>query len=112
MQKRGQVSIFVIIGLVLIAVLVIFFFLRESLVDAIRQTPTNTQEYLGTQLEDIKDEVGRCVVQETAKASRELMANGGNFERNIGVLSYDGIDYPVLCVEFENGNGCLAQNLL
>jgi len=103
---------FVVIGIILVVALVLVFFLRDQLTAAIRQTPTNNQEYLSGQLEDIQNEVGRCVNSETQNGIKLLIKNGGNFERNTSYINYLNINYPVMCSEFENSKGCLAQMFL
>jgi hypothetical protein len=110
MQKRGQVGLFVVIGVVLILAILLIFFFRESLTKAIRQTPTNTQEYLSSEIEIIKSSLNKCVTQETISASKLLMQNGGDLQRKTGFIKYKNFNYSILCREFENG--CLIQPIL
>jgi len=111
MKKRGQAGIFVIIGIVLVAVIFLIFFFRESLGKTIRESPTDSQEYLNQQLGDVKREIGRCAELETKAAAKLLMENAGVFERDFGYVVYSGIKYPILCRAMENGEGCLSENI-
>ncbi len=112
MQKRGQVAVFVVIGFVIVATVFLLFYFRDSLSKAIRESPTNTQEYLGIQLQDIRDEISRCVGKETNNAAKLLVENAGNFERKSGYMRYVGVNYPILCKEFTDNKGCLASPIL
>lgn len=112
MKKRGQATVFVIIGIVVLAVIILLFFFKGKLTQAIRQEPTNPQEYLAQQLDDIKKEVGRCVTRETEKASKLLMENGGSFERSFNVMRYYNVSYPILCRDINGTKGCLSEPIL
>ncbi len=112
MKKRAQAGVFVIVGIVILAIVILVFYFKDSLSKSIREEPVNPQEYLSQQLTDIKEEVGRCVNLETAKASKLLMENGGSFERDFGYIPYFDKKYTILCREFEDGDGCLSQPIL
>src|SRR3989338_4233945 len=112
MRKRGQVSVFIIIGIVILVAILTVFFFRGKISKVLREEPTNPQEYLYQQLQDVKKEIGRCVNQETSKAARLLMENGGDFDKNFGYIQYINISYPVLCREINNTNSCLAEPIL
>lgn len=111
MKKRGQVGVFVIVGLVIVAVIFLTFFFRESLSKTIRESPADVQEYLNRQLGDIKNEVGRCTDRETKEAAKLLMENGGVFSREFNYIAYSGVKYPIFCRAIENGEGCLSENI-
>ena len=112
MKKRGQLSVFIVVGIVLIVVFMLFFFFRDKITKTLREEPINPQEYLNQQLDDIKMEIGRCVNQETSKASKLLMENGGVFNRKFGFIRYINISYPVLCREINGTGSCLAEPIL
>ena len=114
MEKRGQATVFVIIGIVILASIFLLFFFRDSLTQTIRQTPTNPQEYLGGQLQDIKNEISRCVTKETNDAVDLLIKNSGNFKLSSGYIQYLNVSYPILCREFNDANnvGCLSKPIL
>ncbi len=112
MKKRGQVSVFIIIGVIALAAIILVFFYRDKITSAIRQTPTNPQEYLDQQLQDIKKEIGRCVSSETDKAAILLMEKGGNFDKEFGYVHYLNISYQVLCREINATNTCLSEPIL
>ncbi len=109
MKKRGQVGIFVIVGIVIVAAIFLVFFFRESLSKTIRESPADVQEYLNQQLGDIKREIGRCVDSETRDAAKLLIENGGVFNREFNYVAYSGIRYPILCRAMAERDGCLAE---
>ena len=111
-MKRGQVSVFVVIGIIALAIILLVFFFRNSIVETIRHEPTNYQDYLGQQLDDIKREVGKCVTQETNNAIDLLIKNGGDFRRDFGYINYINITYPILCREINATQSCLFQPIL
>lgn len=109
MGKRGQVTVFIIIGIIVLVALFLVFFFRDKIADVAREQPANTQEYLTSQLEDIKSEIGRCVNKETRESSKLLMENGGVFSRETGYMRYSNVSYVILCKEYEYSEGCLAR---
>src|SRR3989338_3570159 len=112
MKKRGQIAVFVVIGIVILLVLVLLFAFKDKLGEAIRKEPTNVQEYLNLQLEDIKKEYSRCVGSETRNAIKLLIKNAGEFNISTNYIRYAGENYPVLCSQFKDQNlrnGCLAR---
>ncbi|MBI2148682.1 hypothetical protein HYU23_03300 [Candidatus Woesearchaeota archaeon] len=112
MKKRGQVSVFVIIGVILIVIFSLIFLFKDKITETIRQEPTNPQEYLNQQLNNIKNEIGKCVSKETSEASQLLMQNGGEFEGYGSYINYYGVKYPILCREINNTNTCLSQPII
>ncbi len=109
MKKRGQVGIFVIVGIVIVAVIFLTFFFRESLSKTIRESPADVQEYLNQQLGNIKSEVGKCADRETKEAAKLLIENAGVFNREFGYIAYSGVKYPVLCRAMAERDGCLVE---
>lgn len=112
MHKRGQIAVFVVVGVVLIILIGLIFYFRDNLTKALREKPTNVQEYLTQQLSDIKKEIGRCATKETSDASKLLMENGGNFDLSFDFIRHKGVDYAILCREFEDSDGCLSEPIL
>lgn len=112
MEKRGQATVFVIVGIVLVVLAALIFFYRDSITKAIRQEPINPQQYLVQQLDDVKKNIGDCVVSEVSEASKILMQNAGSYNREFNYFLYYGKKYPVLCRELEDKSGCLSEPLI
>ena len=105
-KKRGQVSTFIIIGLVILFVFILIFFLRDQIREKFRAA-TNTEEYLNSQLSQIKKNVDSCIVKETDKATKILGESGGYFNP-ADYVSYYGKRVSILCSNIENEKKCNA----
>ena len=112
MLKRGQVSVFAIIGIVALVIILMLFFFRNEIAKTIRERPLDPQQYLNQQLNDIKKEIEGCINTETVDAANLLMENGGVFERNTDIIIYNGRNYPILCYAIEDSDSCLSRPLL
>lgn len=112
MKKRGQATVFVVIGITLVILIFLLLFFKENITKAIQREPTDPQQYLSQQLNDIKKELGKCVSSETSEASKILMSNSGSFDRDFNYLVYSGKKYPILCRELEDQKGCLSEPLI
>ncbi len=112
MQKRGQLAVFVVVGIVLLTVVLLLFFFKDKITESVRETPTNPQGYLNQQLNDLKKEVNRCIDKETKDASVLFMKNGGDFSRTFNYMTYSGVNYPILCKAINGTDTCLSQPVL
>src|SRR3989344_4440590 len=97
MHKRGQVAVFVVIGIVVIVLLVLVFAFRDSITQ-ITKNQVNTQEFLNSEIKDIQENViEECVVRETFDAVNLFLKNGGEFTEPLNYLRYNGQNYRILC---------------
>jgi len=93
MKKRGQVTIFLIIGIVLLAVVVIFFFLNKQDILNPNQIEVNQKEFLQTCMEErITETVNLIAIQggsinPTLKKTYDL--EDGLGKKNISILCYN-----------------------
>ena len=104
MQKRGQVSVFIIIGVVAIFAVMFVFLLVRSFQDKAREI-TNPQEYLKSQLMDVKKAVDRCITDESKKALNKLSWQGGHFNP-VRYVTYNGNKTSVLCAKIVSDRPC------
>lgn len=104
MQKRGQVSVFIIIGIVALAAIIFVFVLFRSFQEKAREI-TNPQEYLKSQLNDIKKVVTRCIGDESRNPLRELSRQGGHFNP-IRYVNYYGNKTTFLCAKVKDNEPC------
>jgi hypothetical protein len=74
MQKRGQVSVFVIIGVVLIIIVSLLFFLRREAGLFI-----SPQTFLSEKSVSIQDDLKDCLTQATSKNLDLFLKQGGDF---------------------------------
>jgi hypothetical protein len=97
MQKRGQVAIFVIVAVVIIAA-VIWFLVRPNLT-------------VFTNEVDPSSYVRQCIEPELKKALPIIMEHGGDYTPTSYVLNND-LQFSYLCYTSENYKPCLVQQPL
>ena len=104
MLKRGQVSVFVIIGTVILLAMVFVFVLFRSFQEKAREI-TNPQEYLRSQLGDIKKVVNKCIDDSSRNALNQLYLQGGYFNPT-KYLDYRGNKTAFLCYKVKDNLPC------
>lgn len=110
MRKRGQVTIFVIIGIVILIAFALAFLVASGRID-IKLGVENVQLRLSNVFDNIKaEEIDRCVKSETEKAVVDLLENGGDFEVD-NFLRYKGNNFRVLCSAISGKDICLSNPL-
>ncbi len=103
MHKRGQVSVFAIVGVVLVILVALFFFARNEyglfvepavfIDDKAKPIEDNLKECLGNSVEESLDEFGR---------------QGGNFNPT-KFRFYDGYNVPYFCDDIPGVPECLNR---
>src|SRR3989344_1897610 len=101
MQKRGQVAVFVVIGIVIVILAVLIFVGRKEYGILI---PTAT--FLGDKLDPIKEDLKSCVDLNLEKNFRIFAKQGGDFEPSRYVY-YQNSKVKYLCYNIENSNKCI-----
>jgi len=104
MKKRGQVTTFIIVGILAIGAILLVFFLRNSIYEAVAGKE-RVNAYLEGQMDAISDEIERCVNQEGEKALRILGKQGGFFNPSHYLMLY-GNKTSFLCMDIENSDKC------
>ena len=94
MLKRGQVTAFAIIGILVVGVILLLFFYRGELIDKLSMFGDD-QKQLEVKMEGIVQHIGECMEEESILALNLLADNGGVFEPS-NVIVYHGIGYRVL----------------
>ncbi len=95
MQKRGQVSVFVIIGIVAVAAIIFIFLLFRSVEEKAREV-RGTEEYLSSQLGDLRREIEGCAGGVANELLNNLYEGGGNLNPE-RYANYYGKRINVLC---------------
>ncbi len=108
MNKRGQIAIFVVIGLVLIIALVFIFLFRDNLIDFNKKN-TNPQKYLEGQASDINKMINKCLKKEITDATKKLLENAGQFDEPVNYIAYKGRKYRILCQKLKDTDKCLSS---
>ncbi len=79
MNKRGQVTIFIILGIVLLVVVVLLFFARDLFISG-RTSPQDDSRFLSSQIEPVKAYVQDCANIISLKGIRLIAIQGGYFK--------------------------------
>ena len=115
MEKRGQVTIYIMIGVFILLVVLLIFFLKGDVLGVKKflgfGKVKNTDLYLKDQMTQISNEVNRCVDLEAGKALKILGDQGGYFVPE-NYLFYYGYNIAYLCSEIKDKNSCLNNMLL
>ena len=109
LKKRGQVSTFVIIGVLVLFVFIFVFMLRDSIREKFRGT-VDREGYLISQMNQIKKTINTCLVKETDKAVKLLGESGGYFNPE-DYVTYHGTKIAKLCENIPQEKICNAKPL-
>jgi len=104
MAKKGQVTAFMILGIVIIIVVALIFLGRKELGIGVPN-----QQFLELQLKSIQDEVNRCVDERVPEGLKLLGLQGGTLQP-ANYRLYKGNNVEYLCSNIPNDRKCL--NLL
>lgn len=95
MEKRGQVTTFIIIGIVIIAVVLFIFFLKDTLLTTISGEKA-IDDYLKTEMKGVEDEIKKCV-DSNSRHALGLIAKQGGFIESLNYVLYKEDKVGVLC---------------
>ena len=109
MQKRGQITVFVIIFLVVLITLALFYFTKSNLFD-ISVKGINIQKKLEVELNSIEKQIEECVSKETSIFLSKIADQGGFLEPT-KYLDYKGKKISFLCQNIPNEKKCLNSML-
>ena len=111
MQKRGQVAVFVVIGIAVVILFVLLFYYKNTLIGAAK-SKINTEQYLNDQLADIqKNVIEKCAISETNDAIKLFLDDGGEFSEPLNFLKYHEKKYRILCQNIPGKGICLSSPL-
>src|SRR3989344_2987500 len=79
MNKRGQVTIFIILGLLIIVIIGFIYFQRGKIISDDDQTQTD-ERFVTSQIEPIRKLVSDCVTTEAIKGIRKIGKQGGYYD--------------------------------
>ena len=101
MQKRGQVTIFVIIGLVALITIVLVFFAKDLIIEQTTKA-TDNEKYLQLQATSIQNQLRECTQTKTQETLNTLAEQGGYFDPT-NFISYYNKKIGYRCTKRENG---------
>ena len=107
MNKRGQVTIFVIIGIVLIILILLLLFLK----DKVYLGPA-TQEKLAAQLPQIREHIEECILKVSVPRFNQIALQGGFINTPEDTFrQYQGQRVSYLCYDIEDLPFCRSRVL-
>ena len=95
-SKRGQVTLFIIIAVVVVAValLAVVFWPRIS---SMFMSQQNAQQYMASQIEPLQDKIADCVAISSEAAFTKMGLQAGYYDTTgLKTLTYAGNDYTVV----------------
>ena len=102
MQKRGQVSIFVIVGIVLVILVMLLWYLNDQGIVPI----TGSGSSITTKVDSIKNEVQRCSEQGVREGLNVFGKQGGEFTP-LSYVRYYSMNVPYYCTFIPKSEKCL-----
>ncbi|MBU0930084.1 MAG: hypothetical protein KJ623_03345 [Nanoarchaeota archaeon] len=100
MKKRGQVTTFMIVGLVLLIIVLLLFAVKRTGIGV------KTSDYLQSNLDDIKVQINKCVDQEAVQALN-LIGKQGGYLNPSNYRLYKGYEVSYLCFNIPNADNCM-----
>lgn len=107
-MKRGQVTIFIILGIIILAAVILFFYVKSNVYFG-----PATQGRLQQELPVIKEHIEECLKESTEPYLRKIGKQGGFLDPNEDTYKYyfgDKISY--LCYNIHNDKRCINRMLL
>lgn len=99
MNKRGQVTTFMIVGLVILIIFILLFSIRRS------GFGMKSQDYLQSSADDIKSKVNDCIDKDT-KEILDLIGKQGGYLNPGASIMYNGYKVPYLCFNIPDTDQC------
>lgn len=109
MKKRGQATVFIIVGIVIVLLVILLFYIRGDITIG-KLTPEQAQNVINSQVQPIKEHIGNCISEEGYFTIKSLALRGGSLNPTQFVL-YNGESIQYLCTE-EDGITTCVQNIL
>ena len=101
MQKKGQVAIFVIIGIIIVILVALMFIGRKEYGIGI-----SGAKFLSDKLDSVKQNVDECVNKLTSSSIKQFAEQGGDFNPSRYVL-YQNRKVKYLCYNIEDDYKCI-----
>ncbi len=109
MPKRAQVTAFIIVGVSFVLAMVFIFFLRNSIIEAIKGE-AGTRAILNNFANSIENRIYDCLKTE-GELSLNFLGKQGGYYNPPKVYVHEGENYTYLCEKesLENGKVCLSH---
>ena len=111
MLKRGQVSAFLIIGILILIIVILLFSFKDSILEKISsqgKQPLNVEKQLESKMSSISDKITKCTNEEVTNVIKLISDQGGYLEMN-NYKTYHGRKVTVLCSKYDKNQNCFNQ---
>ncbi|MEA3378618.1 MAG: hypothetical protein U9Q69_03165 [Nanoarchaeota archaeon] len=95
MQKRGQVTLFIVLGIVIITVIIIGLYFSGIISESEEKARLAERNALTQKEKNIADRIESCLLQTTKKAVLAISKNGGYYPPKENSISYLGVNAPL-----------------
>jgi len=107
MNKRGQVTLFVILGIIIVAIIVLLLAFRKD----IMPTPA-TRENLNSIMDDINEHISECVIEKSEEPLERIALQGGYLSTPIDSYRlWNDNTVSYLCYNIEDTERCRNRML-
>ncbi len=107
MEKRGQITVFIILGILLLFILIFIFFARDQVLKSFTKN-TNVEQKLELESKLIQEEITKCSLQESNKALSLLLSQAG-FLTPTHYVTFYGQKFVYLCTKTVEQEGCTQE---
>jgi len=107
MKKRGQATLFIILGIIVVAVILFYFVGRQTIF-----VPTATPESLRSEISSIDQEILECLSDIAPGYIERIARQGGYLATPADTYRlYNGTPVAILCYNIENDERCRNRML-
>ncbi|PIN80907.1 hypothetical protein COV16_00195 [Candidatus Woesearchaeota archaeon CG10_big_fil_rev_8_21_14_0_10_34_8] len=101
MNKRGQITIFVILGIVIVASLILLFTFRKDIL------PPTTEAGINAQMREAKNMITDCLEKESLEPINKIALQGGYLSPGVDTFRlWNDTQISYLCFNIENQDNC------
>lgn len=105
MRKKGQTTLFIILGIVIVMIVALFFYLRSQLIIG----PVNVED-LRSEMENVKEYVSECV-EEISEEPIIMIGKQGGYLNPTSYRMYNDSRVSYLCYNIKNKDTCYNKML-
>lgn len=109
MQKRGQATIFIIVGIVILITIILILFLRGSFIKE-EISPEDARKILNSQLNPIEEQIENCISSIAPEGVKILASQGGTLTP-LSYTLYNGTNVQYLCYKEPGITTCIQKPL-
>jgi hypothetical protein len=95
MQKRGQVTLFVVVGIVIVAVILTAVFFRQEIANSFQASELGEREGLSQEERNVADFIDGCLEETLVNGIFIITRNGGMYPRIENSIKYENQDIAV-----------------